>query len=195
MVMPKVRARLETLRSQIRHHDYLYYVLDRPQISDQDYDRLFAELTRLETKNPDLVTRDSPTQRVAGAPLSMLPSARHLAPMLSLEAVTAVDDVERFLERVRERGFTAEPKLDGLSIEVIYEEGRLARAITRGDGQVGEEVTANVKTIRSVPLVLRGARWPSLLGVRGEVVMPLARFERLEQGADRRWRRCVRQPP
>ena len=174
-------ARIDALRAQIRRHDYAYYVLDRPTISDAEYDELFAELRRLEAAHPELVTDDSPTQRVAGRPAAGLPEVRHLAPMLSLEAVTSDGDVRRFLERQPGAPLVAEPKLDGLSVEVVYEAGRLARASTRGDGERGEGVTDNVRTIRSVPLVLRGRRVPSLLAVRGEVIMTRTGFARLNR--------------
>lgn len=187
------RRRAEQLRAAIRQHDHRYYVLDRPTISDAQYDRLFAELVRLEAAHPDLVTLDSPTQRVAGAPLPGFPTIEHLAPMLSLESVTDADAVRRFDERIRAsiRGkavrYVLEPKFDGLSLEVVYRDGVLVRASTRGDGERGEGVTENVKTIRSVPLRLRGKSVPRLLAVRGEAVMRLDEFravnERLERDA------------
>jgi DNA ligase (NAD+) len=173
------------LRAAIRAHDYRYYVLDRPSVSDAKYDRLFAELARLETAHPELVTPDSPTQRVAGAPLPAFPAIRHLAPMLSLESVTDAGAVRRFDERVRggPRGhavrYVLEPKFDGLSLEVVYRDGALLRASTRGDGERGEGVTENVKTIRSVPLRLRGAGVPRLLAVRGEAIMRVDDFRAL----------------
>ena len=182
-----MRARIEAIRAAIRRHDHLYYVLDRPAISDAEYDRLFEELRRLEDAHPELVTPDSPTRRVAGQPSASFPQVRHVAPMLSLEAVTDEADVRRFLERMAKAvpperaGFVLEPKLDGLSIEVVYESGRLLRAATRGDGERGEGVTANVKTIRSVPLRLREGAVPRRLAVRGEVVMPLARLAALNR--------------
>jgi DNA ligase (NAD+) len=175
-------SEITRLREAIRRHDYLYYVLDRPEISDAEYDRLFTELVQLEAAHPELVTPDSPTQRVAGAPLASFAAVRHLAPMLSLESVTGIADVKRFDERVRALRTTraplyvVEPKFDGVSLEVVYREGRLLRASTRGDGEHGEDVTSNVRTMRSVPLVLRGARPPRLLAVRGEAVMRVAEF-------------------
>lgn len=177
--------RVERLRAAIRGHDYRYYALDRPTISDAAYDRLFAELVRLEQAHPELVTPDSPTQRVAGAPLPAFPTVKHLAPMLSLESVTDVDAVRRFDERMhaslhgRAARYVLEPKFDGLSLEVVYRDGRLLRASTRGDGERGEGVTETVKTIRSVPLRLRGSGWPRLLAVRAEAIMPLDDFRRL----------------
>ena len=183
--MPAPRARIERLRNEIRQHDYRYYVLDRPTISDARYDRLMAELVRLEAAHPELITRDSPTQRVGGAPIAAFPSVRHLAPMLSLESVTDPADVRRFDERVRAAAgrpsvrYMVEPKFDGLSLELVYRNGLLDRASTRGDGERGEGVTENVKTIRSVPLRLHGARPPRLLAVRGEAIMRIADFEAL----------------
>lgn len=180
--------RIEALRKEIRRHDHLYYVLDQPEISDAEYDELFRELTRLERAHPELVTPDSPTQRVAGAPLPSFPEVRHLASMLSLESVTTEDDVRKFVERVTKAtdkvktAFVGEPKLDGLSIEVVYERGRLVRAATRGDGERGEGVTENIKTIRSVPLRLRSeVPVPDLLSVRGEVMMPISAFRELNE--------------
>ncbi|MGE5278199.1 MAG: NAD-dependent DNA ligase LigA [Acidobacteriota bacterium] len=185
---------MERLRREIRRHDRLYYVLDRPEISDAEYDRLFEELSRLERAYPGLVTPDSPTQRVAGEPLPVFAPVRHLAPMLSLESVTDPDDVRRFDERVRQAlgrdrlAYVAEPKLDGLSVEVVYERGALARASTRGDGERGEGVTENVRTIPSVPLRLReeGPPVPRLLSVRGEVLMPVQAFRRLNAELERK---------
>jgi DNA ligase (NAD+) len=190
-----VRRRAAQLRRTICRHDELYYVRDRPVISDAQYDRLVAELKRLETAHPALVTPDSPTQRVGGAPLKAFPSVRHLAPMLSLESVTAEDDVRGFDERVRpvrgEKGYVVEPKFDGASLEVVYENGVLVRAATRGDGEHGEGVTENVMTIRSVPRRLRASKArgrpvPRRLSVRGEVMMRIADFRRLNADLGRR---------
>jgi DNA ligase (NAD+) len=177
--------RIEQLRAAIRRYDHQYYVLDRPTISDAKYDRLLAELVRLETAHPDLLTPDSPTQRVAGAPLPAFPTIEHAARMLSLESVTDPDAVRRFDERLRASvrrktvGYVVEPKFDGLSIEVVYRDGLLLRASTRGDGERGEGVTENVRTIRSVPLRLHGANVPRLLAIRGEVIMRIDDFQTL----------------
>ncbi|WP_437588880.1 NAD-dependent DNA ligase LigA [Sorangium sp. So ce1000] len=185
----RARRRIEGLRREIRVHDHLYYVLDRPVISDAEYDLRLDELKRLEGLYPELVTPDSPTQRVAGAPLPAFPEVRHLAPMLSLDSVVHDEDVRRFVDRLRQAlgqgrlTFVAEPKLDGASIEVVYERGALVRAGTRGDGVRGEDVTANVKTIRSVPLRLVGGGGPppERLSVRGEVLMATDAFRRLNE--------------
>ncbi len=188
----RVRRRAEALRAEIRRHDRLYYVLDRPEISDAAYDRLFNELSQIERAHPELVTPDSPTQRVAGAPLPSLPPVAHVAPMLSLEATTDEADVRRFVARA-DGPFVVEPKFDGLSVEVVYENGRLARAATRGDGATGEGVTENVKTIRALPLVLAG-RAPSLLAVRGEVILRTAAFRALNAALARAGRPTFANP-
>ncbi len=189
-----VAGRLEALRRTIREHDRRYYVLDRPTISDAAYDRLFASLVRLERQHPDLVTPDSPTQRVAGATRAGFRTARHRAPMRSLHSTRDRDEVAAWVARTgRAAGGAAagaapdapalilEPKLDGASIELVYEQGVLVRAVTRGDGTSGEDVTANVRTIRSVPKRLRAVRGgpPALLALRGEVTMSLSGFRSL----------------
>jgi DNA ligase (NAD+) len=181
-----LRHRAEQLRGAIRRHDYLYYVLDRPAISDAQYDRLYGQLARLEAAHPEIVTPDSPTRRVGGRPLAAFPPVRHLGPVLSLESTTDPGAVERFDERVRAFApdglrYVVEPKFDGVSLEIIYRHGVFVRASTRGDGDRGEGVTENVKTIRSVPLRLRGAPPPRLLAVRGEAIMRLADFRALNE--------------
>ena len=186
-----MRRQAERLRAAIRTHDYRYYVLDQPAISDAAYDRLYHDLVRLESAHPEIVTPDSPTQRVAGVPLSGFPSVDHLAPMLSLESVTDGDAVRRFDERIRASAhgkavrYMLQPKLDGLSLEIVYRDGVLLRASTRGDGERGEGVTENVKTIRSVPLRLRKKAVPRLLAVRGEAIMRLDDFRALNAGLEK----------
>jgi DNA ligase (NAD+) len=186
------RRRVDELRALIRKHDYRYYVLDRPTISDASYDRLYNELVRLESAHPELVTPDSPTQRVAGAPRPSFPTIQHLAPMLSLESVTDPDAVRRFDQRIRESlhakkvRYVLEPKFDGLSLEVVYRDGALLRASTRGDGERGEGVTENVQTIRSVPLRLHGHSVPRVLAVRGEAIMRVDDFRRLNASLEER---------
>jgi len=187
---------MERLRREIQHHDYRYHVVDRPEISDSAYDRLVEELKRLELAYPDLVTPDSPTQRVAGTPRPGFTTLPHATPMLSLEATRERAAVGRFVERVRtldrHARFVLEPKLDGASIELVYQDGVLTRAATRGTGREGEDVTDNLKTIRSVPLRLRGRGrdgYPRFLALRGEVMMSVPRFEALnrrllEQGTE-----------
>ena len=180
--------RLDQLRSQIRHHEERYYIHDAPEISDEEFDRLLHELEQLEAEHPDLVTPDSPTQRVAGRPAEGFPTVEHLVPMLSLDNAYNEEELRAFDERVR-RGagagdraidYVAELKIDGLSIALTYENGRLVRGATRGDGVRGEEVTANVRTIRAIPLSLRGAA-PARLEIRGEVYLPRTSFERINR--------------
>ena len=185
-------ARAAELRAQIAQHDYRYYVLDEPIVSDADYDRLMQELRALEAAQPQLITPDSPTQRVGGAPSSAFGEVLHQVPMLSLDNAFSEEDLRAFDRRIHERlglsgelQYLAEPKLDGLAVTVIYRGGLLAQAATRGDGVKGEDVTANVRTIRAVPQRLRGSA-PPLLEARGEVFMPLARFERMNAEARER---------
>lgn len=185
----EVLERVAILRREIEHHNYRYYILDDPEIPDAEWDRLLQELRQLEEAYPALVTADSPTQRVGATPTDEFAEVRHRIPMLSLDNAFSDDDLRNFDRRVRERlgidsqvDYSAEPKLDGLAISVTYEQGVLVRAATRGDGTTGEDVTANVRTIRSVPLHLRG-KAPALFEARGEVFMPVAGFERLNAEA------------
>jgi DNA ligase (NAD+) len=189
MGSPKDAAsRLAALREQIRHHEEQYYIHNAPEISDEQFDRLLHELERLEAEHPDLVTPDSPTQRVAGRPVEGFVTVEHVAPMLSLDNAYNEDELRAFDERVRKGAglgtqpvaYVAELKIDGLSIALTYENGRLVRGATRGDGVRGEEVTANVRTIRAVPLALRGAP-AGPLEVRGEVYLPRLSFERINK--------------
>jgi DNA ligase (NAD+) len=184
--MPSITEQIEALRQALRHHNYLYYVLDDPQIPDAEYDRLFRELQRLESEHPNLITSDSPTQQVGGTALSEFAEVKHLRPMLSLANAFTDDDLQSFDKRIHERlkteaiiEYVAEPKFDGLSISLLYENGRLVRAATRGDGETGEDVTLNVRTIKSVPLHLQGEHYPELLEVRGEIYMPKQGFAEL----------------
>ncbi|PZN32992.1 MAG: DNA ligase [Proteobacteria bacterium] len=187
---PKKRAR--ELREQIEWHNYRYHVLDDPEIPDAEFDLLMRELIELEQAHPELVTPESPTQRVGAAPVGSLPVVTHSVPMLSLENAFTEEDVIAFDRRVRERletddgvEYAAEPKLDGLAVSLRYEHGRLVQAATRGDGVRGEDVTHNVRTIKAVPLRLRGTP-PELLEVRGEIFMPLAGFKALNERAQAR---------
>ena len=181
----EAKKQIKKLRDEIRHHDYLYYVLNSPKISDAKYDKFMNELKRLEEQFPDLVTSDSPTQRVGAAPLEEFGTVRHTRPMLSLDTALEAEDVKRFDERIkRELGvedveYIVEPKLDGLSVELIYEDGRFKRGSTRGDGMIGEDVSENIKTIRAVPLVLRSGETsiPKTVAIRGEVIMNIGDFE------------------
>jgi DNA ligase (NAD+) len=178
-------ARAAELRALLAQHDYRYYVLDDPSVPDAEYDRLMQELRGLEATHPELITADSPTQRVSGTPSAAFGEVLHQVPMLSLDNAFASEDVAAFDRRIRERlgvtgelDYVAEPKLDGLAIAVVYRDGALVQAATRGDGVKGEDVTANVRTIRAVPQSLRG-RAPPLLEARGEVFMPTRGFERM----------------
>ena len=189
---PGPAARAAELREQLKQHDYRYYVLDDPSVPDGEYDRLMAELRALEAAHPELVTPDSPTQRVSGAPSAAYGVVVHRVPMLSLDNAFSEEDVAAFDRRIHERlgthddlHYVAEPKLDGLAIAVLYRDGRLEQAATRGDGVTGEDVTANVRTVRSVPHRLRGTT-PPLIEVRGEVFMPLKGFERMNARARER---------
>lgn len=189
-------AEVDKLRREIRHNEYLYYVLDAPEITDAEYDRMMVRLRELEARYPDSIPADSPTQRVGGRASSQFTEVRHLEPLLSLGNVFSAEELRAFDERVRSGlpagskvEYVMEPKIDGLACSLIYENGKLVRAATRGDGVVGENVTANVRTIRSIPLTLKvpdGETVPELLDVRGEVYMPRQAFMRLnEQRAER----------
>ena len=185
------RKKVESLRSAIRNHNYLYHVLDDPEVPDAEYDRLIRELTKLEKENPELVTHDSPTQRVGAEPIKAFGTIEHALPMLSLDNAFSEDELRDFHRRVTERldiddandelGYSAEPKLDGAAVSLMYEQGELVRAATRGDGTTGEDITHNVRTIASVPLKLIGNGYPSIMEVRGEVFMPRAGFERFNE--------------
>ena len=180
--------RIAELREQIHHHDYRYYVEARPEVSDAEYDRLMRELRELEAAFPDLVTDDSPTQRVGGAPTDLFRPVEHRVAMLSLDNATSADDLREFEARLGRAltgtrfTYVCEPKIDGLGVALLYERGRFVRGATRGDGRVGEDITGNLRTIRSIPMVLRGAlaAVPDL-EVRGEVFMPRAEFARLNR--------------
>lgn len=189
-------AEADKLRQEIRHNEYLYYVLDAPELTDAEYDSLMARLRELEARYPNSIPADSPTQRVGGRASSQFTEVRHLEPLLSLGNVFSAEELRAFDERVRSGlpagskvEYVMEPKIDGLACSLIYENGKLVRAATRGDGVVGENVTANVRTIRSIPLTLKvpeGEAVPELLDVRGEVYMPRQAFMRLnEQRAER----------
>ncbi|MBI2957080.1 MAG: NAD-dependent DNA ligase LigA [Acidobacteria bacterium] len=191
-----VKQEAEKLREQIRYHEYRYYVLDAPEISDAEFDRLLDRLKKLETQHPELVTPDSPTQRVGGKPREGFVKVRHRVPMQSLDNATSVDDLREFDRRVREAtgrktvDYTCEHKFDGLSLSLLYEDGVLVRGLTRGDGTTGEDVTPNVKTIRSVPLrvdrqELKKLGLPGDFEVRGEVVMTRKAFEDLNRQQER----------
>lgn len=195
-----IATRIAQLRQIITQHDYSYYVLDAPTVPDSEYDRLFAQLRELEQQYPELITSDSPTQRVSGQASAAFTQVQHQVPMLSLGNAFAEAQVLEFAQRAEQAlgvdqshndlfspavtvQYCCEPKLDGLAVSISYEQGVLVRAATRGDGQTGEDITANVRTIRNVPLKLQGEGWPEFLEVRGEVYMPKAGFEALNQRA------------
>ena len=189
-----VERRLAELRGLIRHHEYRYYVLDSPEISDADYDALYRELQQLEAAHPEFTTPDSPTQRVGGEPLAGFVQVRHGEPMLSLANAKNEDELRAWYARVvrlageagapeSELRFVLEPKIDGLAISVRYEDGRLAVGATRGNGEIGEDVTANLRTIRTVPLAMspEAAPFPAVMEVRGETYLPLQAFAQLNE--------------
>ena len=191
--MQDLENRIIELRRTINDHNYNYYVLDNPIISDIEYDTLLRELDTLETKRPDLITTDSPTQRVGAAPLEAFTSVEHSIPMLSLENAMNSDELIAYYDRTKkglgEIGdiqFVAEPKLDGIGVELIYQDGALIRGLTRGDGTMGEDITQNIKTIRSIPLALRNDKrnFPNLLEVRGEVFMLKKDFQKLNMARE-----------
>ena len=183
----KPEQRAEALREKLRYHNYRYYVLDDPEIPDAEYDRQLRELQALEAEHPELVTPDSPTRRVGAQPLESFGEVRHEVPMLSLDNSFTDEELGEFDRRVRERleietvEYAAEPKLDGLAVSLLYEDGVLVRGATRGDGSSGEDITWNVRTIQSIPLRLMGEGYPKRLEVRGEVVMPLEGFRELNR--------------
>ncbi|UCG49823.1 MAG: NAD-dependent DNA ligase LigA [Phycisphaerales bacterium] len=192
---------IEQLRKEIRRHDHLYYVLNRPEISDRRYDALFAELAELERANPELVTPDSPTQRVAGQPLEGFTTVRHAVPMLSMDNTYSAEELRAFDERVRRQldggtyDYVVELKIDGLAISLRYEEGILVAGATRGDGESGDDVTANIRTIKAIPLVLLGnGGIPAVLEVRGEVYMPTSSFVELNRLREEAGEPCFANP-
>ncbi|MGL5602461.1 MAG: NAD-dependent DNA ligase LigA [Silvania sp.] len=190
--MDSIEQQLTELRTTLRHHEYLYHVMDAPEVPDAEYDRLMGELRELEAQHPDLITPDSPTQRVGAAPLASFSQIRHEVPMLSLDNVFDEESFLAFNKRVQDRlkstealSWCCELKLDGLAVSILYENGVMIRAATRGDGTTGEDITANVRTIRAIPLKLRGENIPARLEVRGEVFLPQAGFEKINDEARR----------
>ncbi|HCR3201470.1 TPA: NAD-dependent DNA ligase LigA, partial [Morganella morganii] len=191
--MPKNNENdIEQLRATLRHHEYCYHVLDNPEVPDAEYDRLMQSLKALEAAHPELITPDSPTQRVGALPLSAFEQVRHEIPMLSLDNVFDEESYLAFDKRVRDRlkdtqdlTFCCELKLDGLAVSLLYENGSLVQAATRGDGTTGENITANVRTIRAIPLKLRGENIPQRVEIRGEVFMPQKGFEAMNEEARR----------
>ena len=195
-----IESRIRALREQIDYHNYRYYVLDDPEIPDSEYDRLMRELQDLEAAHPELITPDSPTQRVGAQPLKEFQEVRHKVPMLSLGNAFSDAEMAEFDERVRKLlgvdavEYSAEPKLDGLAISLRYEQGRLVQGATRGDGHRGEDVTSNVRTIGAIPLRLLGEGWPDVLEVRGEIFMPKKGFEALNEQARKQGEKSFANP-
>ena len=186
---------LTSLRNLIRHHEYCYYVLDAPEIPDSEYDKLIKQLQKIEQQFPNLITTDSPTQRVGGAPLAQFASIKHELPMLSLDNVFDESSFIAFNKRIKDRlhlnendevEYCCELKLDGLAVSILYENGKFSKAATRGDGATGEDITANVRTIKTIPLVLIGENIPARLEVRGEVFMTHKGFAKLNADAEKR---------
>ncbi|HLB86894.1 MAG TPA: hypothetical protein VJK29_04505, partial [Terriglobales bacterium] len=187
-----IEKKIETLRDKIRHHEYRYYVLDDPEITDADFDQLMNQLKKLEGEHPDLIKPDSPSQRVGGKPREGFVKVRHSSPMLSLDNTYNEGELRNWERRVHELSgrqdieYVCELKLDGMSLALRYEDGKLVRGITRGDGTTGEDVTLNVRTVRSTPLSiskekLRKAGIPADFEVRGEMLMPIAAFKKMNE--------------
>ena len=196
-----VQQRVARLREDIERHNYRYHALDDPEIPDAAYDRLIRELRELEEAHPELVTPDSPTQRVGGPPSKAFAPVRHRVPMLSLDNAFTREDVLAFDRRIRERletereiRYSCEPKLDGLAVNLTYRRGVLEIGATRGDGTVGEDVTHNIRTIPSVPLRLTGKGYPEVLDVRGEVLMSIAGFREMNRRAEEKGERTFVNP-
>ncbi len=188
----KVEEQVQKLRDEINEHNYRYYILDNPSISDAEFDKLFQALKKIEEDHPHLITSDSPTQRVGATPLKQFDEVEHQVPMLSLENAFSDEDVLQFNQRIQQRlahneaiEYACEPKLDGLAVTMIYKHGVLAVAATRGDGAMGEDITSNIRTIPMVPLHLRGDDYPDILEVRGEVYMPKQGFNELNARAEK----------
>lgn len=199
--MGSIQDKVEWLRDQLRYHEYQYHVLNTPQIPDVEYDRLMLELRNIESEHPELITSDSPTQRVGAVPLTEFEQIRHSLPMLSLDNVFDEQGYLSFDKRLHDRlndqrdiCFCCELKLDGLAVSILYENGQLVQAATRGDGFVGENITANIRTIRTIPLRLQGTKIPRRLEVRGEVFMPHKGFEKLNEIARARGEKIFANP-
>lgn len=189
-IPPQLIDEAEQLRAEIHNHNYLYYTLDEPQVPDAEYDRLMQRLRQIETEHPELITADSPTQRIGSAPLDAFVTVRHERPMLSLDNAFSDEDIVAFNRRLQDRlksneeiEFACEVKLDGIAVSLLYHDGILVRGATRGDGTNGEDITQNVRTIDSIPLRLRGTGYPAVLEVRGEIYMPRSGFDKLNEQA------------
>lgn len=196
-----IAAKIEKLRRSVEYHNYRYHVLDDPEISDAEFDALFDRLVELESQHPELVTEDSPTQRVGAAPLGQFETVRHALPMLSLDKCMNEAELDEFGERTRTRVgideplvYSCEPKIDGVAVSLRYEQGRLTLGATRGDGQTGENITANVRTIKAIPLHLRGENHPRVLEARGEIYMPKDAFLAYNEAAEARGEKMLVNP-
>ncbi|MCS5583046.1 MAG: NAD-dependent DNA ligase LigA, partial [Pseudomonadales bacterium] len=190
-----------SLRQQINHHNHQYHTLDQPRVSDAEFDRLFRDLKALEQEHPDLVSDDSPTQRIGSVPLPAFSQVQHEMPMLSLDNAFGEDDMWDFDRRIKIRlelpadiGYDCEPKIDGVAVSLLYENGSLVRGATRGDGATGEDITRNVRTIESIPLSLMGKGYPSRLEVRGEVYFPRSSFDRMNLAAEKAGQKVFANP-
>src|SRR6202166_724721 len=186
----RAAVRVLELKETLERYNYRYHALDDPEVPDAEYDRLMLELRALEAEHPQLLTPDSPTQRVGAAPVAAFGAVKHRLAMLSLDNAFSDEEVRDFDRRIRERlrrdasiRYSAEPKLDGLAVSARYENGVYVQGATRGDGETGEDITQNLKTVKALPMKLRAARPPPVLEVRGEVFMPLAGFERFNKEA------------
>ena len=186
--MSSTPEKIEALRKKLQHHEYLYYVLDAPEISDAEYDKLFRELQAIEAAHPELRTPDSPTLRVGAEPVSAFRKYRHVVPMLSLANAFSDDELmewedrnARLVPEVREAGYTLEVKIDGAAVSLTYEDGVFATGVTRGNGVEGEDVTVNLRTVLDLPLRLRGKGWPKKMEVRGEIYMPKSHFAKMNR--------------
>lgn len=187
----KFADEVSRLRNEINHHNYLYHSLDSPEITDGEFDRIFHELKKLESEHPELVTEESPTQRIGSVPLSAFTQVEHEMLMLSLDNAFGQEDMRDFDRRVQSRletsdlvCYACEPKIDGVAVSLLYENGKLVRGATRGDGATGEDITRNVRTIESIPLTLLGKGYPGRLEVRGEVYFPKPGFEKMNRQAE-----------
>ena len=187
--MAEVENELEELRKALHHHNHLYYVEARAQISDREFDQLLGQLEALEAAHPELVTPDSPTQRVGGAPIEGFASVTHRVPMASLANSYNKEEILEFDERVQKfidgkaYNYVVEPKIDGVALSLRYEDGKLAVAVTRGDGDSGDDITSNIRTIRSIPMVLESETPPAVIELRGEVYMSRDGFQALKTGS------------
>ncbi|MDA0272538.1 MAG: NAD-dependent DNA ligase LigA, partial [Proteobacteria bacterium] len=197
----QVVERVRALREQLNHHNHQYHTLDRPLISDAEFDRLFRDLKALEQEHPDLVSDESPTQRIGSAPLAAFSQVQHELPMLSLDNAFGEDDMRDFDRRVKTRlkltadvGYDCEPKIDGVAVSLLYENGSLVRGATRGDGATGEDITRNVRTIESIPLSLMGKDFPVRLEVRGEIYFPRSSFDRMNLDAEKAGQKVFANP-